>query len=76
MNACESGDEPLGEAPELAVSRSLSLVDRQAQALREIRAQCEAWRLEVPGEDYDSMDYHYADAGRTVRSILERHGVA
>lgn len=37
INATEDQDEPLGEAPELTMPRVASLVDRQAQALNEIR---------------------------------------
>lgn len=39
MNATDDG-EPVGEAPELTMPRVVSLVDRQAQALTEIRALC------------------------------------
>lgn len=41
MNATDDGDEPVGEAPEMTMPRVASLVDRQAQALRQASRQME-----------------------------------
>ena len=38
ITASADGDEPLGEAPEVTMPAAARLIDRQAQALNEIRA--------------------------------------
>lgn len=38
MNASADGDEPLGEHVDVTMPRATGLIDRQAQALTEIRA--------------------------------------
>lgn len=37
MNASEDQTEPMGESPELTIPRVVPLMDRQTQALNEIR---------------------------------------
>ncbi len=38
MNASADGDEPLGEHLDVTMPQTVSLIDRQTQALNEIRA--------------------------------------
>lgn len=67
MNTTEEGDEPMGEFSELSIPRVVSLLDRQTQALNEIR---EIVCRGLPeGHPWDMTN------NGIIRAILERNGI-
>ena len=69
MNATEEGDEPVGEFSELTIPRVVSLLDRQTQALNEIRATVD----HLLGDPRQHQGVR--QAAQTFAAILEGHGL-
>lgn len=69
MNASEDQTEPMGEFSELTIPRVVSLLDRQTQALAEIRETVE----HLLGEPRQHQGVR--QAAQTFAAILERHGL-
>ncbi|WP_131810456.1 hypothetical protein [Mycolicibacter heraklionensis] len=69
MNTTDDGDEPVGEFSELSIPRVVSLLDRQTQALNEIRETVE----HLLGEPRQHQGVR--QAAQTFAAILERNGL-
>lgn len=79
MNACDDGDEPMGEHPELTMPRTVGLIDRQTAALAAIREYAR-WLEDTPGcGDEPSPASGDARArqcvGRELLHTLQEHGL-
>ncbi|PQM51804.1 hypothetical protein C5U48_12825 [Mycolicibacter virginiensis] len=78
MNATDDGDEPMGESPEVTMPRVASLVDRQAQAFKEIRnhlSTVDAKRFTVTDTMGDLKVSGEKACAAVVAAILERNGL-
>ena len=62
MNTTADGTEPLGEAPDVTMLQIVSLIDRQTQALKEIRLNCE-WI-------FDERHRHHKGVRQAAATIL------
>lgn len=79
MNTTDDGDEPMGEFSELSIPRVVSLLDRQTQALAEIRnhlSTVDAKRFTVRDTMGDFKLSGEKACAAVVAAILERNGLA
>lgn len=75
VNATDDGDEPMGEAPEVTIARVAALVDRQAQALGEIRVWAEQRQLVFDDDSRSMYAAGILNAAHDMLAILDRLGV-
>ena len=78
MNTTDDGDEPVGEAPELTIPRVVSLLDRQTQALNEIRSFLGTVDSKPFVGGIALSDFKLSgekDCAAVIAAILERHGL-
>ncbi|MEB3021282.1 hypothetical protein [[Mycobacterium] crassicus] len=77
MNASADGDEPLGEHVDVTMPRTVSLIDRQTQALNEIRHMVNAVldkTMSTTGY-VNTMRSGEKACAAEIRAILDRLGV-